>query len=196
MSELEDLRIMERRASLAEKEDPWNAARWAAEAEQLRERLTMYDDLWADLTAQATDKVRATQLAALLQGYEGAQRIQRYMSALKVEGLITQAQFADAQRRLTAPTAREAKAIQEQAAENKALDQVMIAVLKAVGPENKREALAAYNQVGGPKSNEKMNEWVAKLVQLKLLPDRYRLSLRYGGIAISKMLDLFSLENK
>jgi len=195
--EAEELHELERRAMIADRDNPWEAVHWRHQAEILRERLAIFDDCWAELMAASTNQPRAGQLAGMLGGYDGAQRVSRFAGALKGEGLISHSVFAEVQRKLSAPTPIEAKEMQDRAKENKMLDTTVTAILQAVGddPEDRRRAMGLYNAVGGPRDNEKITQWVARLVEEKLLPERYKVSLRYGGLAVDKMLNIFT-ENK
>lgn len=197
MSDTEEIFMLERRAEQASWESPSYANSLKRQADILRERQAQDTALWGELLEMSSDKIKAGELASMLSyQYELNQRVSRLASALYSYKLITPAQFESVKKRLNARTPTESKMLRESELVNEQYDATVQAIFSAVGLEHKSEARAAYNMVGGARGEDKLRDWVNKLIEMKLLPSSYRVNLRYSE-GVHKMQELFlKLENK
>lgn len=187
MSDREQLHLYERIA--ADARSIQEKRYYQGQADILREREDLDAQMFADVINMASDPKRAGALAASIGNYpDSQQRIGRLAGALYAEKLITQAQFTDIKARLSALTPTQLENISENRAERERLESVINRVFRAVGAENKREALGEYNQIGGVRSEDKIRDWILRLIQLKMLPSSYQALFRYPDWIVKLIL--------
>lgn len=175
----ERIRNLEREAVISRSDGAFELADdLQRQADILRERVAALNGLRAELLEIASDKSRALELAALMGRYSLEQQAERLTSALYSERLISPAQFLDVQRRLAASTPTEAKLQDEAAQERQKLDALMSRVLAAV--DDRDRARQIYNELGGPRNEEKIRRWISRLAELRMLPKEVFALLRYS----------------
>ena len=179
MNENEQLRQYEQ--IVRSSRDPWEVQYYNDQAALIRERIDLEEGLWSDLFEMATDRKRAGELTSIIANSytDKHQRISRLASALYAEKLITQEQYNTVKSWLSSSTPTQLQNMKQNQLERERLDEIMKRVYKAVGPANKREALAVYNEIGGARGEDKLRRWLTKLVEVKLLPVTFSRLLQY-----------------
>jgi len=174
-------------AGIARSEGDWHAAEeYELAAALLQERLDLCSEIRGELLEKAKDHARAAELASRMYSYEVDQAVSRLASALKAEGLITDEQFRQVQKRMSAPASLQAKLSAEEQKEIDRDEAVRRRVLRAVGDRHD-EALRVYNSLGGSRSETKLRDWIRKLSELGILPKELSAVLRYSDW-LSKLL--------
>lgn len=178
--EMERIRSLRQEARAARASDAWGAAdNLDRIADNIEERLKVYDETFAELIDMSADRARAGELATRLGNYTKLQQIERLGGALRAEELITASQHEMIKRRLSTPTPGE-KALQDEIeAERIRLEAMIARVLAAV--KEKDRARQVYNEVGGPRNDEKIKKWISKLCELDMLPRDTAAVLRFSN---------------
>lgn len=193
-TEREELLYFTRQAERIRKSwEPWRAAPIEEQAEEIRERLAYFEDLHQEIISLSSDRVSAGVAWAEItrQGGDSMHQCSQLISLLYARNLVTEEQFHELVKKLRFVPMVGMKARQAAADEEKAMNDAMELVFKAVGKVNLDAARYEYNKLEGFRTWDKLNDWVKNLVDLDLLPKTYLAGVR-GGNHIQKMLSIFS----
>jgi len=190
-SEVELLRRLERDAAEVKNVDPWVYQELKDRVDRLRQEVAQTDDIRAEVMSLVSNQARAGQIYADVSRYtsDGRTLVSRFVSACYAEGILSDGNFQALKKKLAALTSYEQEHQKKMMQYREDLQRSWDIIYNAVEPQNKREALSIYNQLGEvPRTEGKLEDWCKKLVEVKMLPVTFRVSYRYSGF-LSKMMN-------
>lgn len=190
-SEAELLRRLELDAQQMKNVDPWVYMELNERVTRLRVEVAQMDDIRAEVMSLASNQARAGQIYADVSRYadDSKNRVSRFASACYAEGLLTDGQFQGIKAKLAAMTSYEGEHQKKMQQYSDDLQRSWDIIYNAVEPQNRREALAIYNQLGEtPRTENKLEDWCRRLIEKKMLPVTFKVSMRYSGF-LSKMMN-------
>lgn len=169
--------------------EPWKASAIEEQAEEIRERLTYFEDLHQEILDMSSDRVTAGVLWAEIyrQGGDVMQQVSKLASTLFAKGLLTPEQFQGVVSKLRFIPNVTRKAREQAEEEERRMKDAVQMVIQAAEPANRDYVRYEYNKLEGFRTWEKLNTWVKNCIDAGLLPKTYLAGVR-GGNLLEKML--------